>query len=70
VAEAKVMSILTHIYFIQRRRARARGTKFGRKPKLTDHQQREARQRLEAGDSARSIAKFLGVHHTTVLRVL
>jgi DNA invertase Pin-like site-specific DNA recombinase len=53
-----------------RKAAKARGTKFGRKPKLTDHQQREARQRLEAGDSARSIAKFLGVHHATVLRVL
>jgi DNA invertase Pin-like site-specific DNA recombinase len=53
-----------------REAARARGIKFGRKPKLTDHQQRKARQRLEAGDSARSIAKFFCVHHTTVLRVL
>jgi DNA invertase Pin-like site-specific DNA recombinase len=50
--------------------ARARGTKFGRKHKLTDDQQREARQRLEAGESARSVAKFLGVHHATVARVL
>jgi hypothetical protein len=53
-----------------RRVARAKGVKFGRKPKLTAHQQKEARKRLQAGDSARSIAKFLGVHHTTVLRAL
>src|SRR5215813_8551687 len=53
-----------------RRVARAKGVKFGRKPKLTTHQQKEARKRLRAGDSARSIAKLLGVHHATVLRVL
>ena len=53
-----------------RRVARAKGVKFGRKPKLTAHQQNEARKRLQAGDSARSIAKFLRVHHATVLRVL
>jgi len=53
-----------------RRVARAKGVKFGRKPKLTAHQQNEARKRLQAGDSARSIAKFLHVHHATVLRVL
>jgi DNA invertase Pin-like site-specific DNA recombinase len=47
--------------------AKAKGVRFGRKPKLTEHQREEARRRIEAGESARSIAKFLGVHHATVL---
>ena len=48
-------------------RAAAKGIRLGRKPKLTEHQRQEARRRIEAGESARSIAKFLGVHHATVL---
>jgi len=51
-----------------RKGARASGSSVA-SPR-TDHRQWEAPQRLEAGDSARSIAKFLGVHRTTVLRVL
>ena len=51
-------------------RAAARGAKFGRKPKLTEKQQAEGRKRLEAGDSARSIAKTFNVHHATVLKLL
>jgi DNA invertase Pin-like site-specific DNA recombinase len=47
--------------------AKAKGVRFGRKPKLSEHQREEARRRIEAGESARSIAKFLGVHHATVL---
>ena len=47
--------------------AKARGIKLGRKPKLIDHQRQEARRRLESGESARPIAKILGVHHATVL---
>jgi DNA invertase Pin-like site-specific DNA recombinase len=50
--------------------AKARGAKFGRKPKLTDKQQAEGRKRLDAGDSARSIAKSFNVHHATVLKLL
>jgi DNA invertase Pin-like site-specific DNA recombinase len=50
--------------------AKARGTKFGRKPKLTSDQQAEARKRIEAGDSARSIGKTFNVHHATVLKLL
>jgi DNA invertase Pin-like site-specific DNA recombinase len=50
--------------------AKAKGVRFGRKPKLTDHQQSEARRRLEAGESARSIAKDFRVHHSTVLAAL
>jgi DNA invertase Pin-like site-specific DNA recombinase len=49
--------------------AKAKGTKFGRKPKLSDHQQAEALKRLAAGESCRSIGKLLGVHHATVSRL-
>lgn len=49
--------------------AKARGTRFGRKPKLTDHQQAEALKRLAAGESCRSIAKTMAVHHATVARL-
>src|SRR5262245_31999914 len=34
--------------------AKAKGTRFGRKPKLTAHQQAEALKRLAAGESCRS----------------
>ena len=53
-----------------RKVAKAKGIKFGRKPKLTNDQQAQARRRLEAGESARAIAKDFRVHHATVLRVL
>ena len=49
--------------------AMAKGTRFGRKPKLTDHQQAEALKRLAAGESCRSIAKTMAVHHATVARL-
>jgi DNA invertase Pin-like site-specific DNA recombinase len=50
-----------------RKSARAKGVRFGRKTKLNEEQRQEARRRLEAGESARSIGKILGVHHATVL---
>jgi DNA invertase Pin-like site-specific DNA recombinase len=50
--------------------AKARGVKLGRKPKLSDHQRETAQRRLKAGESGRSIAKDLGVHHATVLGAL
>ena len=37
--------------------AKAKGVKFGRKPTLAPHQQREARERLAAGETQRSIAR-------------
>ncbi len=52
-----------------RRAAKARGANFGRKPKLTDHQQAEALERLGAGDTCRQIAKTFGVHHATISRL-
>jgi DNA invertase Pin-like site-specific DNA recombinase len=48
--------------------ARERGVHMGRKPKLTEHQQQIARQRMVKGESARSIAREWGVAHTTVQR--
>ena len=40
-----------------RRRAHAKpkGVKFGRKPTLTPHRQREAREQLDAGETQRSV---------------
>lgn len=49
--------------------AKARGVRFGPKPKLTEHQQRVALERLAQGDSCRAIAKDMGVAHTTMSRI-
>jgi len=49
--------------------ARKRGVRFGRKPKLTDHQQAEALKRLASGESCRAIGKTMGVHHATIARL-
>ena len=52
-----------------RKSARARNAKFGRKPKLSLHQQAEALSRMNAGESCRQIAKTFGVHHATISRL-
>lgn len=52
-----------------RKAAKARGVKFGPKPKLSEHQQAVARERIAAGDSCRAIAKDMGVAHTTISRL-
>lgn len=49
--------------------AKERGVQLGRKMKLTNHQQEKARYRLGQGESARSIAKDMGVSHTTISRL-
>lgn len=49
--------------------AKARGVKFGPKPKLTKHQRELALTRLATGDSCRAIARDMGVAHTTVSRL-
>jgi DNA invertase Pin-like site-specific DNA recombinase len=49
--------------------AREKGIKFGRKPKLTTHQQREARKRIEAGETQRSIARSYNVSQATISRL-
>jgi DNA invertase Pin-like site-specific DNA recombinase len=45
------------------------GSKLGRRPKLDDHQQKEAIKRLETGESGPSIAKTYRVHHATIVRL-
>jgi DNA invertase Pin-like site-specific DNA recombinase len=52
-----------------RDRARARGVKFGRKPKLTPHQQKEARARLAADERVTDIARSFNVSHSTISRL-
>jgi len=49
--------------------AKAQGVKFGRKPSLTPHQQREARQRIEQGETQRSIARSFNVSQATISRL-
>jgi Site-specific recombinases, DNA invertase Pin homologs len=49
--------------------AKAKGVKFGRKPKLTAHQQREARARLAAGETQRSVARSYNVSQATISRL-
>jgi DNA invertase Pin-like site-specific DNA recombinase len=49
--------------------AKAKGVKFDRKPKLTPHQQREARERLAAGETQRSIPRSYNVNQATISRL-
>jgi aminoglycoside phosphotransferase (APT) family kinase protein len=49
--------------------AKADGVKFGRKPILTPHQQKEARARLDAGETQRSVARSYNVSQSTILRL-
>jgi DNA invertase Pin-like site-specific DNA recombinase len=52
-----------------RERAKARGAKMGRKPKLTPHQQREAIRRRDKGEPMREIARTFNVSHSTISRL-
>jgi DNA invertase Pin-like site-specific DNA recombinase len=52
-----------------RARAKANGQSLGRKPKLTPHQQHEAIQRRDGGESIRSIARSYNVHASTISRL-
>ena len=49
--------------------AKAKGVKFGRKSKLTPHQQQEARKRIADGETQRSIARSYNVSQATVARL-
>lgn len=49
--------------------ARAKNVKFGRKPKLSEHQKQKALERLAAGESAREIGRDMGVSHSTISRL-
>jgi DNA invertase Pin-like site-specific DNA recombinase len=52
-----------------RKQAQARGVRFGRKPKLTSHQQREARERRARGEALVDIARSYAVSHSTISRL-
>ena len=49
--------------------AKAKGVQFGRKPKLTPHQAREAQARVTAGETQRSIARSYNVSQATISRL-
>src|ERR671917_2396273 len=52
-----------------RSRAKARGVKLGRRPKLTAHQRREALERREKGEALTEIARSYNVSHSTISRL-
>lgn len=52
-----------------RARAKAKGVRFGRKPKLTPHQRQEATARREAGESLVDIGRSYNVSHSTISRL-
>ena len=49
--------------------AKARGVKYGRKPKLTPHQRQEALARKAAGEPVRDIARSYAVSHSMISRL-
>ena len=54
-----------------RERAKAKGVKMGRKPKLTDHQQREAVKRRDHGDETLpEIGRSYNVSGWTISRLV
>src|SRR4051794_1273069 len=52
-----------------RARAKARGVKLGRRPKLTTHQRQEALARRESGEPVTEIARSYNVSHSTISRL-
>src|SRR3954468_12584090 len=52
-----------------RARAKARGVKLGRRPKLTPHQKREAIERRDKGEALVEIARTYNVTHSTISRL-
>ena len=55
--------------FEGRKRAQARGVRFGRKLKLTQHQTTEALQRREAGEALVEIGRSYNVSHSTISKL-
>jgi DNA invertase Pin-like site-specific DNA recombinase len=52
-----------------RARAKARGVKMGRPPKMTPHKIKEALHRRRAGEPMRDIARTYNVSHSTISRL-
>jgi len=53
-----------------RKRAKARGVRFGRPPKLNAHQRQEAIARLQAGGTQSDVARTYNVDATTIGRLM
>jgi DNA invertase Pin-like site-specific DNA recombinase len=49
--------------------AKAKSVKSGRMPKLTPHQQREAQERIDAGETQNSVARSYNVSQSTISRL-
>jgi DNA invertase Pin-like site-specific DNA recombinase len=52
-----------------RKRAKARGVKFGRPSALTAHQRTEALQRLAQGEAQADVARTFNVSQATISRI-
>jgi DNA invertase Pin-like site-specific DNA recombinase len=52
-----------------RKAARAAGKRFGRRPKLTEHQRGRVRDMLGQGMKLREIAREFNVHHSTISKM-
>jgi len=52
-----------------RERAKAKGIRFGRKPKLSAHQRAHALKMLDSGEPQSAVAKVLGVDQSTISRL-
>ncbi len=52
-----------------RERAKSNGVRFGRKPKLSAHQRREALARLQAGEPQSAVARTFAVDQSTISRL-
>jgi DNA invertase Pin-like site-specific DNA recombinase len=52
-----------------RKIAQAKGVRMGRRPKLTPHQQKEARQRIAKGEPTRDLTKSYRVSVSTISRL-
>jgi DNA invertase Pin-like site-specific DNA recombinase len=53
----------------RRKRAMAKGVKFGRRPKLSDYQRKEALRRRAAGETLAEIAKSYAVDTSLISRL-
>ena len=52
-----------------RERAKAAGTRFGRRPKLNAHQRAHALKMLDDGEPQAQVARLLGVDQSTISRL-
>ena len=52
-----------------RKRAQAKGVKFGRPPKMTAHQRQEALRRLQEGEAQADVARSYAVSQATISRL-